>query len=212
MRFLCSTLYYVLPCTFTTNTICWGKNVDFFVSTEQSLCFKLMILNTGGVDKPSPLLTDPRLHNRRPPLYYYTSYSQISRTHRLLLEWRNAVRKYPHYILVAARFKAWVCGRSPAEIVGSNPTEGMDVCRRCCVLSGRGLPTSWPLVQRSSNDCGESLCVILKPRVWGAKHQSLVIELKNRRYITGCIFCMSLIVTVKHNCWMSPDRMLRPRR
>jgi len=29
---------------------------------------------------------------------------------------------------VAARFKAWVCGRSPAEIVGSNPTEGMDVC------------------------------------------------------------------------------------
>jgi hypothetical protein len=31
------------------------------------------------------------------------------------------------------------CGRSPAEIVGSNPTGGMDVCRECCVLSGRGL-------------------------------------------------------------------------
>ena len=29
---------------------------------------------------------------------------------------------------VAARSKALVCGRSPAEIVGSNPTEGMDVC------------------------------------------------------------------------------------
>ena len=29
---------------------------------------------------------------------------------------------------VAARSKAWVCGRSPAEIVGSNPTGGMDVC------------------------------------------------------------------------------------
>jgi len=28
---------------------------------------------------------------------------------------------------VAARSKAWVCGRSPAEIVGSNPTGGMDV-------------------------------------------------------------------------------------
>ena len=27
---------------------------------------------------------------------------------------------------VAARFKAW--GRSSAEIVGSNPTGGMDVC------------------------------------------------------------------------------------
>jgi len=31
-------------------------------------------------------------------------------------------------IPVAARSKAWVCGRSPAEIVGSNPTGGMDVC------------------------------------------------------------------------------------
>jgi hypothetical protein len=30
---------------------------------------------------------------------------------------------------VAARSKAWVCGRSPAEIVGSNDTGGMDVCR-----------------------------------------------------------------------------------
>ena len=29
---------------------------------------------------------------------------------------------------VAARSKAWVCGRPPVEIVGSNPTEGMDVC------------------------------------------------------------------------------------
>jgi hypothetical protein len=24
--------------------------------------------------------------------------------------------------------KAWVCGRSPADIVGSNPTGGMDIC------------------------------------------------------------------------------------
>ena len=40
---------------------------------------------------------------------------------------------------MAARSKASVCGRSPAEIVGSNPTEGMDVCCECCVLSGRGL-------------------------------------------------------------------------
>ena len=29
---------------------------------------------------------------------------------------------------VAARSKAQVFGRSPAEIVGSNPTGGMDVC------------------------------------------------------------------------------------
>ena len=29
---------------------------------------------------------------------------------------------------VAARSKAYVCDRSPAEIVGSNSTGGMDVC------------------------------------------------------------------------------------
>ena len=29
---------------------------------------------------------------------------------------------------VAAQSKAYVCIRSPAEIVGSNPTGGMDVC------------------------------------------------------------------------------------
>ena len=28
---------------------------------------------------------------------------------------------------------------SPVEIVDSNPTGGMNVCRECCVLSGRGL-------------------------------------------------------------------------
>ena len=40
---------------------------------------------------------------------------------------------------VAARSKAWICGRSLVGIVGSNPTGGMDVCCECCVLSGRGL-------------------------------------------------------------------------
>ena len=40
---------------------------------------------------------------------------------------------------MAARSKALVCSRSPAEIVGSNLTGGMDVCLLCYVLSGRGL-------------------------------------------------------------------------
>jgi hypothetical protein len=39
---------------------------------------------------------------------------------------------------VVARSKASVCYRSPAEIVGSNPTGGMEGCE-CRVLSGRGL-------------------------------------------------------------------------
>ena len=40
---------------------------------------------------------------------------------------------------MAARSKAYVSGRTPSEIVGSNPTRGTDVCLLCCVLSGRGL-------------------------------------------------------------------------
>jgi len=35
---------------------------------------------------------------------------------------------------VAARSKAWVCGRSFAGIVGSNPTGGMDVMYVVSVL------------------------------------------------------------------------------
>ena len=35
---------------------------------------------------------------------------------------------------VAARSKALVCVRSPAEMVGSNPTGGMFVCCECCVV------------------------------------------------------------------------------
>ena len=52
--------------------------------------------------------------------------------------------KYQHLpsklpVPVAAPSKTWVCGRSPAEIVDSNPTVGMDVRLLCRVLSGRGL-------------------------------------------------------------------------
>jgi hypothetical protein len=37
---------------------------------------------------------------------------------------------------VAARSKAWVCGRLLAGIAGSNPSGGMDVCLLCmlCVV------------------------------------------------------------------------------
>jgi hypothetical protein len=44
-------------------------------------------------------------------------------------------------ILVQCRHKAWVCGRSLAGTTGSNPAGGggIDVCRACCVLPGRGL-------------------------------------------------------------------------
>ena len=42
-------------------------------------------------------------------------------------------------IPVAARAKAWVCGRSLAGIVVSNPAGSMDDCYELCVLSRRGL-------------------------------------------------------------------------
>jgi hypothetical protein len=42
---------------------------------------------------------------------------------------------------VATGSKAWVCGRSLAGLVGSNPADGTVVCRECSVLSGKGLIT-----------------------------------------------------------------------
>jgi len=43
-------------------------------------------------------------------------------------------------VRVVTRSQARVCGRSPAEIVGWNPTRVMDVCCCvCCVLYDRGL-------------------------------------------------------------------------
>jgi hypothetical protein len=59
---------------------------------------------------------------------------------------------------VAARSKAYVCGRSPSGIVGSNHTGDMDVCLLCCQLEGSA--TSRSFVQSSPTDCGASLCVI----------------------------------------------------
>jgi hypothetical protein len=41
-------------------------------------------------------------------------------------------------IPVAEQSWAYVCGRSLVGIAGSNPVRVMDVCRECCVLSGRG--------------------------------------------------------------------------
>jgi len=35
---------------------------------------------------------------------------------------------------MAARSKAWVCGRSLAGLVGSNPAGGIDVCCELCVV------------------------------------------------------------------------------
>ena len=61
---------------------------------------------------------------------------------------------------VAARSKAWVYGRSPVDIVGSNPTGGMDVRLLWVFCQLEISATDWSLVQKSPTDCGASLCVI----------------------------------------------------
>jgi hypothetical protein len=70
----------------------------------------------------------------------------------------------PSIILTSAdpSGRAWVCSRWPAEITGSNPARGMDVCLLWVlwVCQVEVSATGWSLVQRSPTDCGVSLCVI----------------------------------------------------
>ena len=59
----------------------------------------------------------------------------------------------------AARSKAYVCGRSLARTVGSNPTRGMDVCLLwvlCCQVEVSA--AGWSLVQSSPTECVVSEC------------------------------------------------------
>jgi hypothetical protein len=58
------------------------------------------------------------------------SYSRIPGTLTTLLKVARSVVAGP----LAARSKAWVCGHSLAEIVGSNPAGYVDICCECCAL------------------------------------------------------------------------------
>jgi len=57
-----------------------------------------------------------------------------------------------------ARSKAWVCGRSPGGITGSNPAGSMNVCCECRVLSGRVSAMGQSLDRRSPTKLGVSEC------------------------------------------------------
>ena len=60
-------------------------------------------------------------------------------------------------ISLAAWAKAWVCDRSLAGIVGSNPAGGMDICllgMLCCQVEVSA--SGWSLVQRSPTKCAVS--------------------------------------------------------
>ena len=77
-------------------------------------------------------------------------------------------------IPVAARFKAWACGRPLTAIVGSNPAgTRMSGSCECCVLSRRGFASGWCQVQRSPTECGVSECdreeTIKRRRPWATR-------------------------------------------
>jgi hypothetical protein len=78
-----------------------------------------------------------------PPVGYMSLYDLFSVSNWVWKSLMQPIAIYSIYdlmsITVAARSKAWnVFGRSNAGIMGSNPTEGMDVCVRlfcaCVVL------------------------------------------------------------------------------
>jgi hypothetical protein len=73
--------------------------------------------------------------------------------------WALSIRNGPP-VPVAARSKAWVCGRSLAGIAGSNSARGHGclsvVSVVCCQVEVSA--TGRSLVQRSPTDCGASEC------------------------------------------------------
>ena len=72
--------------------------------------------------------------DRRPTAYnYYTTgiiqlINLLKPTGYLMHHQFNIQQLYALPAPLAARSKTWVFGRSPAEIVDSNPAGGMDVC------------------------------------------------------------------------------------
>jgi hypothetical protein len=59
---------------------------------------------------------------------------------------------------VAARSKAWVCGRSFVGIVGLNPARDLDVSCACFVVQVEVTAKRRSLVQRNPTEFGVSEC------------------------------------------------------
>jgi hypothetical protein len=83
-------------------------------------------------------------------------------------------KKYFFYIVnlpipVAARSKAWVRGLSLAGYAGSNPGEGLDVCCKFCVLSGRGFCVGLNTLPEESY----GVCVSHRGRSWSLNYETL---------------------------------------
>ena len=61
---------------------------------------------------------------------------------------------------MTARSKKWICGRSPAEIAGSNPAGGTDVSLllALCAVMVEVSASCRSLVQKNATECGVSEC------------------------------------------------------
>jgi len=98
---------------------------------------------------------------------------------------------------VAARSKAWFCGRSLAGILGLNPAgwHGYLSLVNIMYCQVEASMTSWLLVQRSPTECGTSLHDTVKlrwrrghgPR-WAAvpRRKKLLFYLSRRRDLNDC--------------------------
>ena len=110
-------------------------------------------------------------------------------------------------------------GRSPAEIVGSNPTGGMDVCCECCVLSGRGLCDELITRPEESYRLWCVVCDLEKPQEWGG-YDPLWVAAPQKKKLTKivclidyllalCKMCgnlQTLTATIQVNCWLMIPR------
>jgi hypothetical protein len=83
---------------------------------------------------------------------------------------------------MAARSKAYACGRSLSGIACSNTAGGMDVCLLwvLCFVRERSLWTGWSLIQRRSTDCDVSkLNTTMQPRNWRDPGTGFLRAMKN---------------------------------
>jgi len=92
-------------------------------------------------------------------IYTRTNFTQVA-VYYLHTVGKSPSEEWHWPIPVAARSKAWVCGRSLAGIVGSNSAGGMDVCLLSvlCVLSGTGLCVALITRPDVPTECGVSEC------------------------------------------------------
>jgi len=74
-------------------------------------------------------------------------------------------------VSVAARPKAWVCGRSLVGIVASEPAGSFYTCLLWVMCVVEVSASGWSLVQRSPTESSVSECDCVKPSFWGRPRQ-----------------------------------------